>query len=971
MKPAPSGSHKTLPVGVTRRTQWESQDAPSGSHKTHPVGVTRRTQWESQDAPSGSHKTHPVGVTRRSQWESQDAPSGSHKTLPVGVTRRSQWESQDAPSIPFKGGAMALILAFVLLSVLKNALPQDLSDRVPRRGDSPDPTPPPLPNPTPPPNEGCEKVVDCPIRLYFTIDTSETISLQESPPGVLVENIKEFTKEFVQRLADEEYRGGQVRITWSIGGLHFSQSHVVFSQFSTRESFIRSLSSIRYLGKGTYTDCALSNMTSEMTLHSSGQKAVLFSVVITDGHVTGSPCGGVKTCAEKAREQGIKIFSVAASRAVDEAGMREIANHPVEVYRDDYIAVEVEDGRPRIMTDTMDRIIKVMKHQAYVEGEFGLTGDRGKTGRIGTPGCKGDGGDKGPDGFSGESGDSGSPGHAGDKVCTREIRAEQGDQEPPDQRDQRDQRGEEEPMDQRGHKEQVDLTENGGSEDLREAEASQGKTDLRGQRETKAYRDRVGSRALRGALDAMATKEETDSTTRDHEDPRATGEIRAGRGPGGAEENVDQREHRETQEGWGTSARRGHSVGQGAEDPEGKLDWISESVGLANFTLEKHFVINTINRMGSMASDPTSPTGTRVGVVQYSHNGTFEAVLLDDPGIDSMGAFKDAVANLQWIAGGTFTPSALKFAYDHLIRDGRRAGARVNVVVITDGRFDPRDDDTLLPYLCSEGGGVEVNAIGVGDMFGQVEDDEILSSIACHRKDRVMGMRRFADLVAEDFIDRMETVLCPDPVTVCPDLPCRSEPDVALCAMRPVDVVFLLDGSERLGEDNFGRVRSFLQQVAGTLTLARSKTDRMRARLALLQYGGSAEHHVAFGLTHNPALIAKGVARMPYLETASSVAPAIRHAIDAVLSSGGARQRRRNAEVSFVFLTDGVTDSRDLDQALTAMRGAQVVSTVIATGGDTDQDILVRLAMGDREAVFKPTDLNDSGFFQRFIQWIC
>ncbi|KAG7257001.1 hypothetical protein CRUP_023319 [Coryphaenoides rupestris] len=160
----------------------------------------------------------------------------------------------------------------------------------------------------------------------------ETISLQESPPGALVDNIREFTKVFAQRLTDEEYRDGQVRITWSIGGLHFSQRQVVFSQFSTRESFIRSLNSITYLGKGTYTDCALCNMTAEMTRHFPRQKAALFSVVITDGHVTGSPCGGMKSCAENAREQGIKIFAVAASRTVDEAGMREIANPPAEVY---------------------------------------------------------------------------------------------------------------------------------------------------------------------------------------------------------------------------------------------------------------------------------------------------------------------------------------------------------------------------------------------------------------------------------------------------------------------------------------------------------------------------------------------------------------------------------------------------------------------------------------------------------------
>lgn len=151
--------------------------------------------------------------------------------------------------------------------------------------------------------------------------------------------------------------------------------------------------------------------------------------------------------------------------------------------------------------------------------------------------------------------------------------------------------------------------------------------------------------------------------------------------------------------------------------------------------------------------------------MQYSHNGTFEAIHLDDPNINSMSAFKTAVKNLQWIAGGTFTPSALKFAYDNLIRDSRRAKAKVSVVVITDGRFDPRDDDALLTYLCNDNS-VVVNAIGVGDMFGKTEDDEVLGSIACQQKDRVIPMKRFADLVAQDFIDKMETVLCPGELVI-------------------------------------------------------------------------------------------------------------------------------------------------------------------------------------------------------------
>lgn len=399
----------------------------------------------------------------------------------------------------------------------------------------------------------------------------------------------------------------------------------------------------------------------------------------------------------------------------------------------------------------------------------------------------------------------------------------------------------------------------------------------------------------------------------------------------------------------------------------------SESVGLTNFTLEKNFVINTINRLGSMASDPTSSTGTRVGVVQYSHNGTFEAIRLDDPNINSMSAFKEAVKRLQWIAGGTFTPSALKFAYDNLIRDSKRARAKVSVVVITDGRFDPRDDEDLLKYLCNDDN-VVVNAIGVGDVFQKEQDDEILGSIACDKKERVTGMKRYVDLVADDFIETMETVLCPEPVIVCPDLPCKSEPSVAPCAQRPVDLVFLLDGSERLGSNNFQRVREFVQKVADRLVLAQGRNDGMRARLALMEFGKENENQVAFTLTHDPAVIADGISRLSYFDSSSSVGPAIIYTIDNILGRGNARQTRRNAEVSFVFITDGITDNINLEEAVSAMRGAQVVSTVIATGSDVDREVLTKLAMGDQYAIFAGQDLSglsQSSFFDRFIQWVC
>lgn len=123
---------------------------------------------------------------------------------------------------------------------------------------------------------------------------------------------------------------------------------------------LQGVNGIKYLGKGTYIDCALTNMTQEMTQSSSSSKPLRFAVVITDGHVTGNPCGGIKVSAERARDAGIRIFAVAASKNIDEMGMREIANSPGMVFRADYMAVDLSQGRPIIHTQTIDRIIKTM-----------------------------------------------------------------------------------------------------------------------------------------------------------------------------------------------------------------------------------------------------------------------------------------------------------------------------------------------------------------------------------------------------------------------------------------------------------------------------------------------------------------------------------------------------------------------------------------------------------------------------------
>lgn len=101
-------------------------------------------------------------------------------------------------------------------------------------------------------------------------------------------------------------------------------------------------------------------MTQEMLRSPTYPRALRFAVVITDGHVTGNPCGGIKVAAERARDEGIKIFVVAASKNIEETGLREIANSPTTVYRRDFMAVDLSQGRAIIHKPTIDRIIKTM-----------------------------------------------------------------------------------------------------------------------------------------------------------------------------------------------------------------------------------------------------------------------------------------------------------------------------------------------------------------------------------------------------------------------------------------------------------------------------------------------------------------------------------------------------------------------------------------------------------------------------------
>lgn len=83
---------------------------------------------------------------------------------------------------------------------------------------------------------------------------------------------------------------------------------------------------------------------------------------------------------------------------------------------------------------------------------------------------------------------------------------------------------------------------------------------------------------------------------------------------------------------------------------------------------------------------------------------------------------------------------------------------------------------------------------------------------------------------------------------------------------------------------------------------------------------------------------------------------------------------RRNAELAFVFITDGITAREQLEEGVSAMRRAEGVPTVIAIGTDTDEEVLQKVSLGDMSAIFRASDytmLSKPSFFERFVRWIC
>ncbi|XP_023191342.1 collagen alpha-1(VI) chain [Xiphophorus maculatus] len=276
---------------------------------------------------------------------------------------------------------------------------------------------------------------DCPVDLFFVLDTSESVALRQKPPNFYIDQIKEFTKRFVDELKEMRHQCDRT-LMWNSGALHYSDDVILVRELSDmrtdRQALKNDIDRITYIGKGTFTDCAIKRGLAELLVGGSHYHENKYIVVVTDGHpITGykEPCGGVQEAANEARQHGVKVFAVAISPDQEDTRLSLIATD--QNYRQNFTAAdETRSTKMKTIRTIIDMITNETKDVCCSfdcnapggpKGPDGDTGAKGEMGRPGMPGEKGDVGavgnigDSGPVGYSGMKGDRGPRGDKGER----------------------------------------------------------------------------------------------------------------------------------------------------------------------------------------------------------------------------------------------------------------------------------------------------------------------------------------------------------------------------------------------------------------------------------------------------------------------------------------------------------------------------------------------------------------------------
>ncbi|XP_068185799.1 collagen, type XXVIII, alpha 2a [Antennarius striatus] len=256
---------------------------------------------------------------------------------------------------------------------------------------------------------------DCSLELSFLLDSSESAKDNH-------EQEKQFAMNVVDKLqAARLLTGHSLRLRVAL--LQYS-SHVIteqtFKDWKGTENFKTRIAPIIYIGHGTYTTYAITNIT-KIYLEESTPSSIRVTVLLTDG-ISHPRNPDIFSAVADAKNQGIKIFTLGITRAANEptnvAQLRMLASAPASHFLHNLQDEGIVEKIVTEITTLADEGCPLAQRCACEKGERGPSGPAGKRGRPGedgAPGLKGQKGEAGLSGLPGREGAEGKPGDKGEK----------------------------------------------------------------------------------------------------------------------------------------------------------------------------------------------------------------------------------------------------------------------------------------------------------------------------------------------------------------------------------------------------------------------------------------------------------------------------------------------------------------------------------------------------------------------------
>ncbi|XP_012995463.2 collagen alpha-1(XXVIII) chain [Esox lucius] len=256
---------------------------------------------------------------------------------------------------------------------------------------------------------------DCSLELAFLVDSSESAKDNHAQE-------KRFTTDVVDRLPGIQLQTG--RGLSSRAALLQYSSHVIieqtFKEWRGVANFKSRIAPVAYIGHGTYTTYAITNLT-KMYLEESGPGSIKVAIMLTDG-VSHPRNPDIFSALADAKNQGVRFFMVgitpAANEATNVAQLRLLASSPPNRYLHNLQDRGIVDKVIKEITELADEGCPLAQKCACEKGERGPGGPAGKKGRPGddgNPGVKGSKGESGLSGLPGRDGIEGKPGYKGEQ----------------------------------------------------------------------------------------------------------------------------------------------------------------------------------------------------------------------------------------------------------------------------------------------------------------------------------------------------------------------------------------------------------------------------------------------------------------------------------------------------------------------------------------------------------------------------